>query len=63
MAYQVITNAQNTGLDSAVFASLEEAEQAIVTAKQVIEGEFAVVPTDKEATTTFEEWNNAGWGW
>lgn len=61
MTYQVITTAQNTGLDSAVFASLEEAERAMATAKKVAEGEFLVVHTDKEATTTFEEWNNAGW--
>ena len=61
MTYQVITTAQNTGLDSAVFATKEEAEQAMVTAKQVVEGEFMVVHADKEATTTFEQWNNAGW--
>lgn len=61
MTYQVITTAQNTGLDSAVFATLEEAERAMATAKRVVEGEFLVVHTDKPANTTFEQWNEAGW--
>ena len=62
MNFAVVTTAQNTGLDSAVFATQDEAEQAIKASRPIFQqDEFLCIPTDKPVTTTFKEWNNAGW--
>jgi hypothetical protein len=62
MNYAVVTTAQNTGLDSAIFATREEAEQAIEVSKQIFgKSRFDIVKTNEPVNTTFEEWDNAGW--
>jgi hypothetical protein len=62
MAFKVVTKAENTGLDCAVFATIPEATEAVIVAKQVFAGErFDVVSTSEPANTTFAEWNAAGW--
>jgi hypothetical protein len=61
MAFKVVTKAENTGLDCAVFATIPEATEAVIVAKQVFNERFDVVSTSEPANTTFAEWNAAGW--
>jgi hypothetical protein len=61
MAFKVITKAENTGFDGAVFATIPEATEAVIVAKQVFDERFDVVSTSEPANTTFAEWNAAGW--
>ena len=61
--FKVVTDAQNTGLDEAIFATRDEAEQAVEACKDFAfeHYEFDVVQTSEPATTTFEQWNAKGW--
>ena len=61
--YKVITNAQNTGLDCEVFATKDEAEQAVEACKNFafVGYEFEVVQTSEPATITFERWSTLDW--
>jgi hypothetical protein len=62
MAFKVVTKAENTGFDGAVFATIPEATEAAIVAKHVFAGErFDIVPTSEPANITFDEWNAAGW--
>jgi hypothetical protein len=61
MAYKVVTKAENTGFDGVVFATISEATEAVIVAKQVFNERFDVVSTSEPANTTFAEWNAAGW--
>ena len=61
MAFKVVTKAENTGFDGAVFATIPEATEAVIVAKQVFDERFDVVSTSEPANTTFAEWNAAGW--
>ena len=62
MAYKVITNAENTGLDGVVFATRLEAVAAECDCKLVFtESSFEIVETSDPANTTYSEWNAAGW--
>jgi hypothetical protein len=62
MAYKVVTEAENTGFDGAIFATIPEATEAVIVAKHVFPGErFEIVSTSEPANTTFAEWNAAGW--
>ncbi len=62
--YKVITEASDTGLEYAVFATREEAEQAIETCKTFVyeQYSFDVLQTADPANTTFQEWDSKGWG-
>jgi hypothetical protein len=62
--YKVITEASDTGLEYAVFATREEAEQAIETCKTFVyeQYSFDVLETADPANTTFQEWDAKGWG-
>ena len=60
-SYKVITTAENTGLDLAVFPSCEEAKMAVELAKEMFAGTFEVVETKQSPNTTYAEWNAAGW--
>ena len=61
--YKVVTDAQNTGLDCEVFATKDEAEQAVKACKNFAFGayKFDVVQTSEPVTTTFEQWNTQDW--
>ena len=61
--YKVVTDAQNTGLDSEVFATKAEAEDAIELCKQFVFSDytFDVLPTNDEVTTTLQEWSEKDW--
>jgi len=62
MSYKVITNAENTGLDGAVFATKSEADAAVADCMLVFEDvAFSVISTSEPANTTYEDWNAAGW--
>lgn len=62
VTYEVITDAQNTGLDGEVFATKQEAEQAVATCKAVFgQSKFEIVETAKPATITFDSWDARGW--
>jgi hypothetical protein len=62
--YKVITEASDTGLEHAVFATREEAEQAIETCKTFVyeQYSFDVLETADPANTTLQEWDAKGWG-
>jgi len=59
--YKVITIAENTGLDLAVFASKEEAMNAIELAKPLFDASFDAIPTSEPANTTYSEWASVAW--
>jgi len=62
MAFKVITNAENTGLDGAVFATKGEADSAVSDCMLVFADiAFSVISTRDPANTTYEGWNSAGW--
>ncbi len=61
MAFKVVTKAENTGFDGVVFATIPEATEAVIVARQVFNERFDVVSTSEPANTTFAEWNAAGW--
>jgi len=62
MTYKIATEAENTGLDSAIFATQAEAYEAIIVCKQTFnDHRFEVVASDEPPNTTFSEWNEAGW--
>jgi hypothetical protein len=60
-SYKVITTAENTGLDLAVFPSCEEAEMAAELAKEMFAGTFEVIETKESPNTTYGKWVAAGW--
>jgi hypothetical protein len=68
-SYQVRTpnTVENTGLDSAIFASRDEAEQALAvlaSARDIAAsdlGRCSVVTTTEPANTSFAAWNEKGW--
>ena len=59
--YRVVTTAENTGLDSAVFASQSDAELAMKLASAEFDSAFRIAETKDEANTTYEEWIAEGW--
>ena len=61
--YKVDTDAQNTGLDCEVFATQDEAEQAVKACKDVglDQYRFDVLPTNEPVSTTFSDWDAKGW--
>ncbi len=62
MAYKVITNAENTGLDGAVFPSENQAYFAVCYCRLVFAGRsFEIIKTKEPANTTYEQWNKTGW--
>jgi len=62
MGYEVITAAENTGLDGVVFATKKEATEAMQTVnKMFTDAKFDVVETDEPANMTYAEWNEGGW--
>lgn len=58
MAYAVEADADNTGFDGVVFASREEAEEAIQAVKSMYSQDriFTVYETTEPATTTLAAW-------
>jgi hypothetical protein len=62
MAFKVVTNVENTGLDGVVFATRLEAVAAECDCKLVFtESSFEIVETSEPANTTYEEWSETGW--
>lgn len=61
-SYEVVTDAENTGLDGEVFATREEADSAVGASVAIFDqSKFEIIKTKKQATTTFAEWNRKGW--
>ena len=59
--YRVVTTAENTGLDSAVFGSETDAELAMMLASREFDAAFCIIATEEESNTTCEEWIASGW--
>jgi len=62
MAFKVITNAENTGLDGVVFASKGDADSAVSDCMLVfVDVAFSVISTSEPASATYAEWSKTGW--
>ena len=55
-SYKVVTSAENTGLDVAVFSFVEDAEWAGEYIETVFGESFHVVETEEPANTTYGKW-------